>query len=1085
MAGSNKIDTGTGGFPIEGDAYSYDTGTENDQYWQKPSKWNSGDINIDQVQKDLAAPIKRTLATYLSNTTLGKTPSSPSSVANSYPISHNVSQDPSNLRLTDEQGYAAPLKEPDLSQERFEYLWTQNYSRSKAVKIRRGRERPTEDSQIDGNSLLKNVTPPNLHNPAFASGEGFSPDIKTVDISTKDGNKPILDYYGSSKDLSNSMIYNRFNPDLRFGPYVAPGTHTRGGELDQYSLGSTNSKELHRITKQFENPSRYEFGKSVPATKPRVISYGTLAQIGVALSMRASGELNSLDEAYNPSNGASAAIAQLPGTAQLGTTLNRTFLNADDVIMKLDYNETIPQESLIDPASKSWGTLNNVNDEFTGVSSIGMQFLTAALLLSVTVSMGALSILFSSSGGEKPKKKDSKGRYFPGNFYVKYPPDNKKPDTSSIGGMISAITSGDILTLLGIEKTNNSFQDCLISGLLLNFGVASYSGVSIPGLSDIAKAASSSPGYYAVMARALNRSILKIADTFVGLGKAFANILTNPINAVKQLLSIFEVLKESKFFRVANTFAKLGDKWLSSLAETIKANIASIRVDPSISTQRLGELSEYSDSSLGNVRSWAAHRASDFLLFPKSIIRPTTSIYEAFGIPKSLPTARTLKNKSIYLGGGNENRISTEEREMIEDSLESEYVPFYIHDVRTNEIVSFHAFLASLNDSYSAQYDTVDGIGRVEGAKIYKSTARKLDFSFWIVSTSPEDFDSMWLKINKLTTLVYPQFSKGRTIQDENNKLYAPFSQLVQASPLVRVRIGDLIKSNYSKFNLARLFGYSYEDTQLENKRLSKYIDDFAYKIAEKQKKFISDPIGKKFYYTGDFIGTFGLSEFLNDAARFPSRAFAIKIIKKMDNLGSDSYAAEIIESPEDGFNGLTEEQISTQKKYLEQWKLEALGKKGFIRTSQLLITEKDKKEIHNQVIAEVGLSPSSEERTATSTSQNYDDIAKSFMSDDPKKGNVVTRSFRSAGGKGIAGFIESLSFEWPTDKQWEIGRGIEDPQSALGRRAPYVCKVSVGFSPIHDITPGLDHIGANRAPIYPVGPLSFNDLYSKTRKSK
>ena len=94
----------------------------------------------------------------------------------------------------------------------------------------------------------------------------------------------------------------------------------------------------------------------------------------------------------------------------------------------------------------------------------------------------------------------------------------------------------------------------------------------------------------------------------------------------------------------------------------------------------------------------------------------------------------------------------------------------------------------------------------------------------------------------------------------------------------------------------------------------------------------------------------------------------------------------------------------------------------------------------------------------------------KSFMIDDPSStstsGNVIAKSFRSSGGKGLAGFIESMSFDWYDRVTWTTDEGA-------GRKAPKMCKVTISFSPIHDITPGLDHEGFNRAPIYPVGPMS------------
>ena len=102
-------------------------------------------------------------------------------------------------------------------------------------------------------------------------------------------------------------------------------------------------------------------------------------------------------------------------------------------------------------------------------------------------------------------------------------------------------------------------------------------------------------------------------------------------------------------------------------------------------------------------------------------------------------------------------------------------MPFYFHDVRTNEIISFHAFLGSLTDDYSASYDSVDAFGRVESIKTYKNTHRKIGFSFHIAALDSEDFDYMWSKINKLVTMLYPQFTEGNIshisilIQDNRN----------------------------------------------------------------------------------------------------------------------------------------------------------------------------------------------------------------------------------------------------------------------------------------------------------------------------
>ena len=81
------------------------------------------------------------------------------------------------------------------------------------------------------------------------------------------------------------------------------------------------------------------------------------------------------------------------------------------------------------------------------------------------------------------------------------------------------------------------------------------------------------------------------------------------------------------------------------------------------------------------------------------------------------------------------------------------------------------------------------------------------------------------------------------------------------------------------------------------------------------------------------------------------------------------------------------------------------------------------------------------------------------FM-DDTK--NAVLKSFKAVGGRGLAGVITAMNFNWLGGNSWEVGR--------YRSRAPKLCKLTIAFSPIHDIAPGIDAQGMNRAPLYPVG---------------
>ena len=140
--------------------------------------------------------------------------------------------------------------------------------------------------------------------------------------------------------------------------------------------------------------------------------------------------------------------------------------------------------------------------------------------------------------------------------------------------------------------------------------------------------------------------------------------------------------------------------------------------------------------------------------------------------------------------------------------------------------------------------------------------------------------------------------------------------------------------------------------------------------------------------------------------------------------------------------------------------KLKIVGYQASIYKTDLEPSDDTLKKAHTAAVSKSGIDPSN-----VFNQQSVSD----FMNDSESgKGNVIVKSFRSAGGKGLAGFIESMDFDWYDRVTWEI-----DPN----KRAPKMCKITVSFSPVHDIAPGLDHEGSNRAPIYPIGP-----LYAKGR---
>jgi hypothetical protein len=159
-------------------------------------------------------------------------------------------------------------------------------------------------------------------------------------------------------------------------------------------------------------------------------------------------------------------------------------------------------------------------------------------------------------------------------------------------------------------------------------------------------------------------------------------------------------------------------------------------------------------------------------------------------------------------------RIPLETVVKVENLLEAEYCPFYFHDLRTNEVISFHAFLTNLGQSFSPSWSAESFYGRSDVVPNLAGTGRTLALSFIVAAMSPKDMDYMYDKINKLVTFVYHQYNAGeKNIKDQT----IPFSQLPIADPIIRLRVGDYITTNYSYKDAERIVGkQGDDDTKLQ-----------------------------------------------------------------------------------------------------------------------------------------------------------------------------------------------------------------------------------------------------------------------------
>ena len=895
----------------------------------------------------------------------------------------------------------------------------------------------------DGNNLLKNVTgnldvaSPGAKTAAYSSGQIADDGSSALDSRGTiqggtgiDSDNPLNAYVGTRGDaLSNMALKGRWAPGMIKG------------------IGATFNKNL-----------KLADGTEVPQLK--------MAAVGIGLMQRASAEIpawtSSATSPFNPLGNAAELGAVLPSVAQLGILkVNNVLLEAKNVLSSLDDDAEFDTGALTSIApfdGQSWGTLTSPSEPFDDPSSIGLSVTMSLLVLAISELLGA----FTNVKYENVTTKTSNGQRVLGSY--KFVEDPKRIGNTSLD-----------IGLAGFRKTNNTFATAVGVGAR-NFFLGregteeDYTRVFEVTTSvgfDSLVGEGSAVGANLVIARTIIRSGLIMAQYFQDIYKRGT---LNATAGAKTALGILKIFRSSKLVSAINVFAGLGDVILDRKNLRGQSSFSSTILD---STGKPVEISAFDAADANGIAhstvrknrltskgnydptlAWSSQRSPSMYLVPKNIkgLQLLDNDQEnGLGSFKGvLGLSRNKARVRLYDPPADKGRISNEDRINMEKILDAEYVPFYFHDVRTNEIVSFHAFLSSLTDDYSASYETVEGFGRVEPVKIYKGTTRKIGMSFVVAATSEDDFQHMWFKINKLTTLLYPQYTAGRDLVGDNYQFKAPFSQMIGSSPLIRIRLGDVLRSNYSRFALARLFGATDGDAKLPNTGTAETVnagDAIKLDFLNKDQTTLRDAEIKKINETNAAT----VIEFKTKTdQKYIGKALNTTKLLSVINARPDGYSVVSVTKATIG-------SIIDVSKYNVDLEY---------KTSSPQVDENGVPILVNNTIArgfdisDLELNDLLDPNTVTispTTQATYGELT-NFM--DPR-GNAIVKSFESAGGKGLAGMIESMNFDWYNQTTW----GIDPDQTA-----PKMCKVTISFSPIHDISPGIDHQGYNRAPIYPVG---------------
>lgn len=645
-------------------------------------------------------------------------------------------------------------------------------------------------------------------------------------------------------------------------------------------------------------------------------------------------------------------------------------------------------------------------------------------------------------------------------------------------------------------------------------------------------------------------------------------------------------LGRSKAIQVMNVFATVGDIYLQVTGKSfnegnIKKDMAAASGVENVDKLPVTAGTRISKSREGSGRSplalsWRNNSVPGLYLLSDDVVRASvqmgnllTGDNPARGMMASSLVEKTYTDPTMK---GVKARIPGDIVKIVEDKLDAEYVPFYFHDLRTNEIISFHAFLDSLQDSFSAKYSSFKSYGRSDAAKMYTGTDRTVSLSFSVVATSRDDFDEMWYKLNRLIACVYPKYTPGTLVQNDKITFEQPFSQVIGATPLMRLRVGDVVKSNYSRFNLARFFGIGSDNVDVskykgKNGGLLSSISNFAnsafsgngfftgkhamtafYIAFGSPLKSIAslggigsvlsnsnvtglasnllvngfvNPLGyslmttftqnpdNKFGTTletltgvsqiegAQNIGNFGLIPGISFAYLKPRerpydladstgniigqatvrRAIRVRIAKKLGYVVRNNNDYKILNPIAD-----LDEPVQETRYIARIFDASQFGPRlrdedaDFEMGDSLLVTHDDLQPDLSVIFAPVALAmnplgtitetvlagaDSLANSVGLDVSSILDDAASSglagFMS---PENNAVVRAFENNKGRGLAGVITQLSFNW-IDFNWETD---------WGARAPMGTKVTISFECMHDLPPGLDASGYMRAPTHNVG---------------
>lgn len=511
-----------------------------------------------------------------------------------------------------------------------------------------------------------------------------------------------------------------------------------------------------------------------------------MQSLGSQVPLKGAGEYYIPKNAFNPGEIALARLSTLaPGTARLGGRIEFNSVLPANILQETNNDFSNVSSPELDQAGKtSYGSYNTWLNAFDNVN-------TVTIVPGLAIQLGALSLVLTGLAALLKTSDRDLVEFQIGfvTFFGLPPlrnPGNAVDFTISVA---SLVTTGRIYRETGWYATIiRSINRLLVESTVgVGLNISKNAGDTISNIDIVANAATN------VLAQFQSGRLIGFIKQLIYIGRATLNYQgRNPINYSAGFSnfapSVIDNIEDS-------SVGVLPDSSADELQSRKNINLSAL-----VKKSRLKRPYGFS-TSLQTSLAWGTSTTPSTYILPNNMLVGANRI-------NSTGDAALASLRNVGAVSTDTGRIPKQIVDSLEEKLDSSYMPFYFHDLRTNEIVSFHAFLESTKDGFNIEWNSQTSYGRVEPIHTYKGTTRDINVSFYVVATNKEDHSNMWWKINKLVTMIYPQYTEGRKITTASGlKFIQPFSQIPGSSPIIRLRLGDVWKTNYSRFNVARLFG--------------------------------------------------------------------------------------------------------------------------------------------------------------------------------------------------------------------------------------------------------------------------------------